>query len=187
MDGRRRRRRRVPADRRPGQSVRHHAGAGQGRAAWRASTIIEDSRVTGIDVDDGRVTRREHRPAAASPAKGRRAAPASGRAQLGAHGRRQRAAGVACSTSTSSPSRSPGVPRDLPTLRDPDRLTYYKEEVGGLVMGGYEPNPIPWAIDGIPDDFHFQLLDADWDHFEPIDGAGARARAGARRTPGSSS
>ena len=37
------------------------------------------------------------------------------------------------------------VPRDLPTLRDPDRLTYYKEEVGGLVMGGYEPNPKPWA------------------------------------------
>src|SRR5262249_35689565 len=32
----------------------------------------------------------------------------------------------------------PGVPRDLPTLRDPDRLIYFKEEVGGLVMGGYE-------------------------------------------------
>src|SRR3546814_1779411 len=42
----------------------------------------------------------------------------------------------------------PGVPSKLPTLRDPDRLTYYKEEVGGLVMGGYEPNPIPWAVDG---------------------------------------
>ena len=39
-----------------------------------------------------------------------------------------------------------GVPTDLPTLRDPDRLTYYKEEVGGLIMGGYEPNPIPWAV-----------------------------------------
>ena len=38
-----------------------------------------------------------------------------------------------------------GVPSDLPTLRDPDRLTYYKEEVGGLVWGGYEPNGIPWA------------------------------------------
>ena len=60
-----------------------------------------------------------------------------------------------------------GVPRDLPTLRDPDRLTYYKEEVGGLVMGGYEPNPKPWAT-RVPDDFTFQLLDADWDHFAPI-------------------
>ena len=52
-----------------------------------------------------------------------------------------------------------GVPGDLPTLRDPDRLTYYKEEVGGLVMGGYEPNPIPWAVDGLPENFDFQLLD----------------------------
>ncbi len=62
---------------------------------------------------------------------------------------------------------SPEVPRSLPTLRDPDRLTYYKEEVGGLVMGGYEPNPIPWAVKGIPRPFQFQLLDSNWDHFAP--------------------
>ena len=62
---------------------------------------------------------------------------------------------------------TPEVPRDLPTLRDPDRLTYYKEEVGGLVMGGYEPNPIAWAVDGIPRPFQFQLLDSDYDHFAP--------------------
>jgi 4-methylaminobutanoate oxidase (formaldehyde-forming) len=62
----------------------------------------------------------------------------------------------------------PGVARNLPTLRDPDRLTYYKEEVGGLVMGGYEPNPKPWAVDGIPDKFNFQLLQPDWEHFQPI-------------------
>jgi 4-methylaminobutanoate oxidase (formaldehyde-forming) len=61
-----------------------------------------------------------------------------------------------------------GVPRDLPTLRDPDRLTYFKEEVGGLVMGGYETNPVPWAVDGIPKGFHFTLLESDWDHFEPL-------------------
>ena len=61
-----------------------------------------------------------------------------------------------------------GVPRELPTLRDPDRLIYFKEEVGGLVFGGYEPNPIPWAIDGIPDGFVFQLLPNDFDHFEPL-------------------
>jgi sarcosine dehydrogenase len=61
-----------------------------------------------------------------------------------------------------------GIPMGLPTLRDPDRLTYYKEEVGGLVMGGYEPNPRPWAEDGVPEDFAFQLLENDWDHFEPI-------------------
>ncbi|MCP4472025.1 MAG: FAD-dependent oxidoreductase, partial [Gammaproteobacteria bacterium] len=61
-----------------------------------------------------------------------------------------------------------GVPANLPTLRDPDRLTYFKEEVGGLVMGGYEPNPIPWAEQGIPEGFNFTLLDNDWDHFEPL-------------------
>ena len=61
----------------------------------------------------------------------------------------------------------PEVPRTLPTLRDPDRLTYYKEEVGGLVMGGYEPNPVPWAQRGIPQDFNFRLLDPDFDHFAP--------------------
>jgi sarcosine dehydrogenase len=61
-----------------------------------------------------------------------------------------------------------GMPRNLPTLRDPDRLIYFKEEVGGLVMGGYEPNPIAWAIDGIPKGFHFTLLDSNWDHFEPM-------------------
>ena len=61
-----------------------------------------------------------------------------------------------------------GVTRDLPTLRDPDRLTYWKEEVGGLVMGGYEPNPKPWAVDGLPNRFEFQLLDDDLEHFEPL-------------------
>ncbi len=61
-----------------------------------------------------------------------------------------------------------GMPKNLPTLRDPDRLTYYKEEVGGLVMGGYEPNPIPWAVDGIPRGFHYTLLDSNFDHFEQM-------------------
>lgn len=61
-----------------------------------------------------------------------------------------------------------GVTPDLPTLRDPDRLTYWKEEVGGLVMGGYEPNPKPWAVDGLPEGFHFSLLGSDFDHFEQI-------------------
>ena len=57
------------------------------------------------------------------------------------------------------------VPSNLPTLRDPDRLIYFKEETGGLVMGGYEPNPIAWAKDGVPKDFYFSLLDSNWDHF----------------------
>ena len=64
--------------------------------------------------------------------------------------------------------RIEGVTSDLPTLRDPDRLTYYKEEVGGLVMGGYEPNPIAWATDGIPKGFHYTLLNSNFDHFEQL-------------------
>lgn len=61
-----------------------------------------------------------------------------------------------------------GVHGSLPTLRDPDRLVYFKEEVGGLVMGGYEPNPLPWAEMGIPADFNNRLLPSDWEHFEPL-------------------
>ena len=76
-----------------------------------------------------------------------------------------------------------GIGRDLPTLRDPDRLIYFKEEVGGLVMGGYEPNPIPWALDGLPEGFHFTLLESNWDHFEPLM-AEALARVPALETAG---
>ena len=60
-----------------------------------------------------------------------------------------------------------GVAKTMPTIRDPDRRIYFKEEVGGLVAGVYESNPIPWAVDGIPDGFHFTLLDSNWEHFEP--------------------
>ena len=61
----------------------------------------------------------------------------------------------------------PGLDRNMPTIRDPDRRIYFKEDVGGLVAGIYEPNPIPWAVDGIPQGFHFTLLDSDWDQFQP--------------------
>ena len=54
----------------------------------------------------------------------------------------------------------------LPVIRDPDGYIYYKEEVGGLVMGGFEPVAKPWTVDPIPDPFEFQLLPEDWDHFE---------------------
>jgi len=59
-----------------------------------------------------------------------------------------------------------GLATDAATIRDPDRFTYYKEEVGGLVMGGYEHNPIAWTTGDVPDDFQFQLFDDDWEHFE---------------------
>jgi 4-methylaminobutanoate oxidase (formaldehyde-forming) len=59
-----------------------------------------------------------------------------------------------------------GVARDLPCLRDPDGYIYFKEEVGGLVMGGFEPKAKPWNMDPVPDGFEFQLLPDDWDQFE---------------------
>ncbi|MFT3987593.1 GcvT family protein [Aestuariivirga sp.] len=59
-----------------------------------------------------------------------------------------------------------GLAADAATLRDPDRRTYFKEEVGGLVFGGYEPNPIPWTQGDVPGNFEFQLFEDDWDHFE---------------------
>jgi sarcosine dehydrogenase len=57
------------------------------------------------------------------------------------------------------------LPPDLPTIRDKDNLIYYKEEVGGLIMGGYERNGIPWSVDGVPNEFNSNLLDSDFDHF----------------------
>ena len=59
-----------------------------------------------------------------------------------------------------------GLGSDAPTIRDPDLRTYFKEEVGGLVFGGYEPNPKSWMQDDVPDNFEFQLFDDDFDHFE---------------------
>jgi 4-methylaminobutanoate oxidase (formaldehyde-forming) len=72
-----------------------------------------------------------------------------------------------------------GVHRDLPVLRDPDGYTYFKEEVGGLVVGGFEPDAKPWvAPDALPHPFEFQLLAEDWDHFSPLmDNAVARIPA----------
>ena len=59
-----------------------------------------------------------------------------------------------------------GVHRDLPVLRDPDGYTYIKEEVGGLLVGGFEPDAKPWvAPDQLPHPFEFQLLAEDWEHF----------------------
>jgi 4-methylaminobutanoate oxidase (formaldehyde-forming) len=62
-----------------------------------------------------------------------------------------------------------GVHPDLPILRDPDGWTYFKEEVGGLVVGCFEPDAKPWrSPDDLPYPFEFQLLEEDWDHFAPI-------------------
>jgi 4-methylaminobutanoate oxidase (formaldehyde-forming) len=61
-----------------------------------------------------------------------------------------------------------GLPLDMPTMRDPSLLVYFRPESGGLVMGGYERDPAPWGLDGIPADFNGRLLDEDWPRFEEL-------------------
>lgn len=56
----------------------------------------------------------------------------------------------------------------LPVLRVPDECAYYKEDAGKMLLGAFEPNSKPWAMAGIPEDFEFDQLPEDFDHFEPI-------------------
>lgn len=56
----------------------------------------------------------------------------------------------------------------LPVLRVPDEHAYYKEDAGKFLLGAFEPESKPWAVDGIPEDFEFDQLQEDFDHFEPI-------------------
>ena len=61
-----------------------------------------------------------------------------------------------------------GLPRNLPVLRVPDECAYYKEDAGKLLLGAFEPTAKPWGMDGIPEDFCFDQLPEDIEHFEPI-------------------
>jgi glycine cleavage system T protein len=61
-----------------------------------------------------------------------------------------------------------GVRHDFPTLRDPDLLVYWREEVGGITTGGYERDPAPFGLKGIPFEFKYQLLPPDWERFSPL-------------------
>lgn len=135
-------------------------------ARMAGAAIWEDTEVTGIETRDGRVT-------AVLTSRGRIACEAA----VNCAGQWARELGRKAGVNVPLVSVEhqymvtepiAGVTRTLPTLRDPDRLTYWKEEVGGLVMGGYEPNPIAWAVDGIPEGFNFQLLQPNWDHFQQI-------------------
>ncbi|MEL6598071.1 MAG: FAD-dependent oxidoreductase [Pseudomonadota bacterium] len=56
----------------------------------------------------------------------------------------------------------------LPVLRVPDECAYYKEDAGKMLLGAFEPVAKPWGMDGIPEDFEFDQLPEDFDHFEPI-------------------
>jgi 4-methylaminobutanoate oxidase (formaldehyde-forming) len=76
-----------------------------------------------------------------------------------------------------------GLPPDIPVLRDPDNCAYYKEDAGKILLGAFEPNAKPWGMDGIPEDFAFDELPEDFDHFLPVLEA-AMARVPALETVG---
>ncbi len=61
-----------------------------------------------------------------------------------------------------------GVHAGLPVLRDPDNYAYFKEDAGKILLGAFEPEAKPWGMDGIPEDFCFDELPNDIDHFMPV-------------------
>ena len=61
-----------------------------------------------------------------------------------------------------------GLDANLPVIRDYDACTYYKHDAGKLLVGAFEPAARPWGMDGIPEDFCFDEIAGDFDHFEPI-------------------
>lgn len=131
------------------------------------ATIVEHVRVTEVLVDDGRVT-------------GVRTDAGDVEAEIVVNCAGQWAHQLAAAIGVAVPLHSAehfyvvtdqieGVRPDLPILRDPDGYTYFKEEVGGLVVGGFEPEAKPWVSpDQLPYPFEFQLLDEDWDHFQVL-------------------
>ncbi|MES3001281.1 MAG: FAD-dependent oxidoreductase [Pseudomonadota bacterium] len=130
----------------------------------RGVKIVEDIEVTGVLTDNGRVT-------------GVRTAQGDVRCEVvvncGGQWARQFGALAGVNVPLYSAEhfyivtgKIEGVHPMLPVMRDPDGFIYYKEEVGGLVMGGFEPQAKPWKMDPIPSTFQFQLLDEDWDQFE---------------------
>jgi heterotetrameric sarcosine oxidase gamma subunit len=158
-------------------------------ARSRGARIVERTRITAIQVEDG----------AACGVRWRDANGTEGSIRcdvvVNCAGQWAKAVGRLCGVSVPLHSaehyyivteRIEGVHPDLPVMRDPDGFIYFKEEVGGLVMGGFEPDAKPWGMDGIPDNFEFRLLPEDWDQFETlmdhaIERVPALATAGVKR------
>ncbi len=134
-------------------------------ARRRGAEICEDTRVTGIEVSDGQVRRvltdRGEISTQLVVNAGGMFAPEIGRM-----------AGVNVPLIPFAHeyliTRPSGLPLDMPTMRDPSLLVYFRPESGGMIMGGYEREPAPWGLDGIPSDFNGRLLEPDWDRFEPL-------------------
>ena len=134
-------------------------------ARKRGAEIYTSTRVTGIDVEDGRVR-------GVQTDKGAIATDVVVNAGGMFAGEIGRLAGVNVPIIPMAHeylvTRPADVPPDVPTMRDPSLLVYFRGESGGLVMGGYERHPAPWGLDGIPEDFNSKLLPEDWERFEEL-------------------
>jgi len=136
-------------------------------ARKRGARILENTRVTGIDVEDGRVS------GVRTDGGGIRTQVVVDAGGIFAN-EIGRMAGVEVPVVPFAhqylmTKPIDGVRADFPTMRDPDRLVYFREEIGGLVAGGYERNPAPWHVtEPIPADFNNKLLPEDWDRFAPL-------------------
>jgi glycine cleavage system T protein len=134
-------------------------------ARKRGAEISTNTRVTGIEVSGGRVCGVE-------TDKGRIATEIVVNAGGMFAGEIGRMAGVTVPIVPMAHeylvTRPSGLPTDLPTMRDPSLLVYFRGESGGLVMGGYERQPEPWGLEGIPDDFNGKLLEEDWERFDEL-------------------
>jgi glycine cleavage system T protein len=134
-------------------------------ARQRGAEVATRTRVTGIDVERGRV-------------RGVQTTEGTVRTEVVVNAGGIYAAEIGAMAGVTVPivpmahqyliTKPSGIPVDLPTMRDPSLLVYFRPDVGGLVAGGYERNPLPWGLDGIPGDFNSKLLPEDWDRFEPL-------------------
>lgn len=136
-------------------------------ARSRGARILTGARVTGIDVERGRV--RGVRTAEHGDFRAEVVVDAAG---IWAH-EVGRLAGIEVPVVPMShqfliTEPIDGVRGDFPTMRDPDLLVYFRQEVGGLVVGGYERTPEAWSMNGIPPDFNHKLLPPDWERFEEL-------------------
>lgn len=138
-------------------------------ARMNGARVIEQTRVTGISRDGSRVT------GVAWEAKGETGTiEAEHVVNCGGMWGHEvgRMAGVnvplhACEHFYIVSEAIPGLTQ-MPVLRVPDECAYYKEDAGKMLLGAFEPNAKPWAMNGIPADFEFDQLPEDFDHFEPI-------------------
>ena len=154
----------IPKD---GQTIPTSTGMALARGAETGgASIFENTRVTGVSQRDGAVS-------GVSTDRG----DISCEVVVNCAGMWSREIGLMCGVKVPLhaaehmyliTNRIEGVTYDMPSLRDPDGHIYFRrdaEEAGALLMGGFEPVAKPWGADGVPEDYHFGVLDPDWEHF----------------------